>query len=353
MPLGLFLRKYLNLYTNRRQPMDVQIRILRRLAHLLSQGYSLIRAFEFMELDPRSKGMIQRIKDELSTGVSLEESLDNLHFSKTVIAFLYFSKSNGNLEKTLQQCSLMMEQQKTYKAKFQKVIRYPLFLLFLVITLIIFVRTSLFPSFIQLYNSMDFHSLSLQRSLTIINVITVLIVFTFIALIIIWVLWPRIKKRMTTPGVINLYNKIPVWKSYTRLQTTYMFSYHLSSLLLSGMQIRKALIIIQDQAHYPILQYYATAIYQGLDQGYPVHKIIDSFTLMEDELTFLFKRNLQDGNLEKDLLAYADLLVERTEDKMLRLLTWIQPIMFGVFAFFIMIIYLSIMLPLFEWMSQI
>src|SRR5690625_285903 len=163
--MASFLKKYLkNPIYEPKLTEITQLHFLRRLHRLLANGYSLIKALEIMKWDKQIIETINILNETLKKGCTLDDSFERAHFHNTIIAYLYFVRINGNLLSSLEKCITMFEQRIMYKKKFTQVIRYPIVLSFIFITLLIFLKQSLLPSFLELFQSSTAYSSSVHYS---------------------------------------------------------------------------------------------------------------------------------------------------------------------------------------------
>ncbi|TCT26953.1 competence-related pilin export protein ComGB [Melghiribacillus thermohalophilus] len=336
-------------------PLDVQIVFLSRLGTLLEKGYTLVDGLELMKLDPKHGQIAHHIHFELIHGRSLEAIFKSLGFSSMVISFLYLSRSTGNLDFLLERCSHILKQKKHYQDQFRKVMRYPLLLMFLLFLIIMFLHRHLLPSLQHFYHSLK--ETEIDGTMKTIYLFTdwtikcLYILFFLMVLLFLFWIWGR--NRLSVENQILIFSKIPFVNKLKRVEITYLFSFHLSLLLQNGSTIKSALSIMKEQNHMPILSRYAEELQQILYEGKNIHAEIVNFQLFERELSYIFKRSLDRGNLEKDLYHYAHLLMGTMENSMMKYISLIQPSLFIFFGSLIVAIYFSIFYPLFHLIQSI
>lgn len=352
MHLATQVWKIFNLPSSKRISLDVQISLLLRLANLLGRGYTLTYALDILQFDSRHKELARRIKENLLEGHPLDKILQTLNFSRHVVSFLFFSKQYGSLERALRQSSNILSKQQTFQRKFLKVIRYPCMLFILFFALLMFVKTFLLPSFLELYVSMNIHSSTLTHLIQWLNISLYMLLSIIVTLIVFFLSWRIWKKKISIITIIKFAELIPLIRSFTRNHTTFLFSYHFASLLQTGITIKDSLIIVSKQSHYPFLQHYAIRMYTSLEKGQSFSQAVQTCTLLHHDLVSLIQHNETDGRLEQDLEVYAHWMLEEMEQTTYKWLTFIQPTLFTLLALFIMAIYVSIMMPLFEWMQN-
>ncbi|MRG86575.1 competence type IV pilus assembly protein ComGB [Salinibacillus xinjiangensis] len=343
-----------NTTLNKKLSLYDQILLSKRLSTLLENGYTINKALQLISLDSKQGQLAAYIEKSLVQGAYIDQIFMQLGFSPIVCSYLFFSRSTGQLGKSLGSASKLLIHQQQFQEKFKRVMQYPLIILLILLCLMISLKFFLLPSLQGLYQDFQTnHSSTSPKIFTSIDVI----ITTFFGLMMIIVttitLWGLVKNKLSTSAKINLYRHVPVFRKVKSLETSCLFSFHFSSLLQSGIPIKQALQIISEQRHLPIVRIYATKMIQAIYTGKVLEHTIQEFELMEDELSLIFERSLKDGTLEKDLHNYALLLTETMLEKTTKVLSLIQPAFYLLFGVMIVMIYFSILIPMFDLIQQI
>ncbi|WP_226035304.1 competence type IV pilus assembly protein ComGB [Aquibacillus saliphilus] len=347
-------RKFLTwLVNNKKLSLKDQYNFLYRLSQLIQNGYTLLHALDILNWDSRWAIYTERIRDKLQEGASIDQALEGANFNEKVVSFMYFSNSNSDLNGTLNHCCVMLKQQMENIKKFQQTSRYPFILLLLILVLLYFVKTSVYPSFLQLFSSMSNASAITNTSVIVINVLFNALLILIVLITAITLSWQLFKTKFKTKLKIQIYNAIPIVRSFIRLNTTFLFSLHLSSLLKAGSSLREALQTLKKQPKEFIIAYYSDQMIQEIEKGFELSEILPSFLLFEEELSTIFQENINNHTLEKDLQIYSEFLIDQIQEKAKKLLSLIQPIFFILMAGLIIFIYLSLMLPMFQLIQSI
>ncbi|MYL33492.1 hypothetical protein GLW08_09365 [Pontibacillus yanchengensis] len=352
MRLATFQSKLFKSWFQHSVPLRKQERFLKRLSLLIGRGYPLVSALEVLQFDPQQKALVTSIKDGLLSGQSLDQVLSSQGFSKYVVSYLYFSKAYGNLRHALDQSVQLVMKQQEFILKGKKAIQYPAILLFIMISLIIFVKAHLLPSFISLFSSMNITETDLLNTVKWMDRFLYGFIILISTLIVTSIVWSILSRYISFQNRLTIYQNLPVFRTFLQKQTTFLFAYHLSSLLSIGLPIQKCLLIMKTQQHFPILSCYSSSLYTGLSEGEGFHILISNQYFLEKDLATIIQRNQHDGNLEMDLDIYAHWMMEEIQFIIHRILNWIQPSLFLFLGILIMVIYASIMMPLFQWMNQ-
>lgn len=347
--MGLFLKKFITNYRDKRQMKDAdQLLFLERLLRLLQHGYSFVDALEILQWNKDFIAPAKTITDSLLAGKYLDESFEIAGFHQNIISYLYFVRYNNDLESSIERAIVMFKQRITNKKKFTQIIRYPVILGFIFFLLLFFLKRNVLPSFIDLFQySQDSSSFVLysiiliDMLMTIIGISIVLVLISFFGYIFYYQKWP-IERQ------IKLYKKVPIYRSFLRLQTSYYFATHISMFLQTGMSIKNVLQEMSNQQKVPILAHYTALMQNQLKQGYQLDHLLMNFYFIEQQIALIFESNNNYDSLVKDLSAYADFVMDELEKKTTKVLMLIQPVFFIILASFIIFIYVTLMWPMFQ-----
>lgn len=350
--MALFQIKHI-FHRKKKLTSGLQLRFLKRLTRLLNNGYPLINALEIIQWDKQLLTTSQLISQDLRDGYSLDESLERTGFNHTITAYLYVVRANGNLQENILKCVDMYEQRLEYMKKFQQTARYPLVLFFIFLFLLYFIKESVLPSFTNLFQGNNETSVVISVSVIVIDSFTTILILMAIVVISSFFLSKYIKRVVPIEKQIAIYSKIPILRKYLRIQTSFLFATHVSSLLKTGLSLKEILEHILQQKKLRIISYYASLMINELSNGKPVAGLLDELKLIDRRLPIIFEKNADVHALEKDLAIYAELSTELLNQKVTKAITLIQPVFFVILAGFIVFIYVTLMWPMFQLLKTI
>ncbi|SDQ50577.1 competence-related pilin export protein ComGB [Virgibacillus subterraneus] len=349
----LSLKKLITQLGNKSPKKEIQLRFLKRVERLLTNGYPLISALEIIDWDNQLKSISTSVITSLKAGNSLDQALEKENFNPLITSYLYFVRANGDLQANIEKCISMYEQRVLYVKKFQETIRYPLILLFVFALLLYFVKQSVLPSFMDLFNNNTGTASTVMFSIVLIELLgrllTIMILITVLSL----VLWQVIKHKVSIENQIKFYRLIPIYHQYKRMQTSFLFATHVSSLLKTGMSIKQILFNLSQQRKQPILSYFALLMTEELSNGVYITNLLANLPLLDKQLSTIFQKNADVNALEKDLTIYAELQTEEIHRKVMKVITYMQPVFFIILASFIIFIYVTLMWPMFQLIKTI
>lgn len=350
----LYLKKHFKkLLIKERLNENIQLIFLKRLHHLLNLGYPILDALEVMKWDPRLASISDTIKHNLTRGLRIDKALDKAKFHDSIVAYLYFVSINGNLTLSLEKCISMFEQRMNHIKRFNKIIRYPIVLLGVFTILLIFLKRSVLPSFFELFQSNTEASKTVLWSLIIVDFFIINVFIVFITLIGGSLIWHKIKDNIPIDTKIKIYNKIPLYRNYLTMQTSYYFSTHISMFLKAGLSMKDILHAIKEQNKFPIIRYYATLMADQLSKGQKIDHLLMVLPFVEKQLVYIFQKIDDHETLQRDLTAYSYYIAEQMEEKIMRFIQLVQPTIFILLALFIIFIYIALMWPMYQVMKTI
>src|SRR5699024_272860 len=346
--MGLSLKKF-TIFPKRKLLADeIQLRFLKRLSRLLENGYPLIEALEIIQWDQKLAPLSEQIINLLKSGDTIDQAFDKTKFHPDITSYLFFVRANGDLDASIQKCAVIYEQRSNYLKKFKQTMRYPLILLSIFLILLLFLRHTVLPSFIDIFQMSDESSSTILFSIYIIEWIYKLLLSTIALLFAGSMLWKFIRKQLSMEEKIKVYNLIPVYRQYLKLKTSFLFATHMITLIKTGMPIKEILTILGKQEKLPILSYYTQQMSDELSKGVYITSLLSHLTFIDSQLASIFQKNVDSDSLEKDLTIYADYITEELHRKMLKIIAMVQPIFFMILAGFIIFIYVTLMWPMFQ-----
>src|SRR5699024_5998343 len=227
--MGLFLKKFTK--THSKLSETQQLVFLKRLYRLLEQGYSFMAALEIMKWETAFELATDKISNALKQGKHIDEAFEIASFHDTIISYLYFVRFNGNMQTSIQKCMLMFEHRMKHIQKFKQVIRYPIVLCILFFLLLFFIKTSVLPSFVDIFQTSNESSKTVFISITVIDIFISVTLFICIILIIGGLLWMFYKHQFPIEKQLEIYEKIPIYRTILRLQNSYYLATHIGMFL--------------------------------------------------------------------------------------------------------------------------
>lgn len=332
---------------------DLQLRFLHRLSRILANGYPLLEALQTMRWDKKLSPVAITIETALMNGETIDKAFEQAHFHHSIISFLYFSQIHGNLLSSIDKSIELFENRLYYSKKFKQLLRYPIILFTLFVTLLFFINKYVFPSFLDIFQANASSTSFIHLFMTTIQMSSQLLLVLFIIVISFIIAWRYLSNKIPIQRKISLYKSIPVLQYFMTLYTSFLFTTQMSMLLKSGMELQDILRALTNQRKLPIIAHYASLLTNELSHGNHISYIISQLPLLDNQLVDIFQESKNMSTLQQDLSIYADILLEEFHDKMMKFITLFQPIFFIIIAIFIVTIYMAMMWPMFELIKTI
>ncbi|EIT84488.1 comG operon protein 2 [Fictibacillus macauensis ZFHKF-1] len=329
---------------------------LLKLGHLLQQGYSLPKAITVLQLHQERwmQQALERIFLHLKQGFSLHEALHEEKFSSEVLGFLQLAEKHGDLSYSIMESGKMLHKKEEMKERLLKSVRYPIFLFFVVLSVSFIMFKLLIPHFASLYTSLniDFPAFTLGV-LTLLKHAPFLFGLFIGSIIVTLIVYSFVFKRLTPFGRIAVLMRMPLIKRIVPLFLTQQFSMQLGSLLKGGLAINDALHILEHNQYMKFFRLEAERMKQELINGRKFEEIVAQRRYFAPELAMVIIHGQSYGMLGKELLSYSELLMKYVEERLAKYIVFVQPILFLCIGVVILIMFISMLLPMFKMMESI
>ncbi|TCP31151.1 competence-related pilin export protein ComGB [Scopulibacillus darangshiensis] len=320
----------------------------------LAQGYPLHLAIELQTYQQKKhvRDAIQQFLALLKKGYSVHDVLKALDFPHDVCSLLYYAEQSGRLADGFCESGDMVLKREKHKEALQKLLRYPLFLIWMLFMMIYLVSSFLFPSFKALYESMTIDLPLITKVILAANDHIAVIGLSILCLVILLLLAVYLFHKLSSvEKKITLLLKIPFISSYIKLYFTHYFSFHFGSLLRSGMPVHDAIATLSKQEFTTFFQTEARRIGEQLKNGERFEEIIRRKPYYDKEFVHVIMNGQLNGMLGATLFTYSETVLAKMEEKTKVLLTVIQPATLVLIGGLVLTLFMSILLPVFHIMN--
>src|SRR5699024_3099174 len=100
-------------------------------------------------------------------------------------------------------------------------------------------------------------STTVVQSILFIDFASTLFILSLILIVMTYIIWNYMKKKIPLSKQLHVYNRIPVFRAFLRMRTTYFFTTQMSMFLKTGMPIKNILYKMANQDKLPIIAHYA------------------------------------------------------------------------------------------------
>ncbi|MCT8138588.1 type II secretion system F family protein [Anaerobacillus sp. CMMVII] len=302
-----------------------------RLGTLLEQGYPIADAFElFLKYEKETNDQALRIMlEKFRKGSSVSEALSVLQLPKNIINFVYFSEYYGDLARGLIDGGQLLRKTQETKAKFQKLIKYPLLLFWILGLFLIIMYRNVFPQFTQLFSTINVELPLVTRMLLAFIEYSPLVIPLFLgSSLFLYVYYYYLFRKKDPLQKAKFYSKVPVAGTYYKVMLTYFFAANLSCLIKSGLAIYDSLAIFKNMEGLGYISKEAEQMIAHLESGEKLDQVIINNTLYLQGLAYIVEHGQANGRLDDELSYYSEWLLLDLEEKLKKLFMIIQPILF-------------------------
>jgi len=343
---------------SRVKPVEVAM-MTRQLATLIGAGFPLVSALDALIPQTKSHGfkkIMAQIKNLIVEGNSFARALSNFsgQFSPLYVNMVRAGETSGTLEIVLERLAEITEKQQALKNRVQTALAYPIFMLIIGTAVLFILLIYIVPSITSIFAEMD------QVLPTPTRVLIFLSDFfksywwgIFIIVAAAAVFFHRMRKTdkgrywidksmLMLPGIGVLVKKLAVAR----------FARTLGSLLENGVSMLIALDIVKNIAGNRLIadSVETSAIEVGKGQGLGV--ALSGSGIFPQLSIQMIQVGEQSGQLETMLTKISDVFENEVELTILRLTSYLEPVMILVMGSIVAFIVLSICLPIFE-MNQL
>ncbi|MDQ0256288.1 competence protein ComGB [Evansella vedderi] len=321
---------------------------LLQLAALLKEGFPLSEALVLLKTYQRgNKGQwCEIIYQSLLNGDDLSAQLEFAGFSKDIISYLYFHEKYGDLKYGLETAAILMEKKYESMEKVRKILFYPFILFLCLIVMATIISRGVLPQIQTFFQSMNQDLPWVTRFvISLLSLFEAPILLGFTLLLLLFLLWLR---KLSLYDRLKFLLKLPLIKLFTRSLMTYYLTSHLSPLLKNGFSLYKALKVMEEHSKINFLQQEAQVISFQLMEGTPFTEIIRERKFYEPQLVATIGLGEAKGALGDELERYTNFLQRQYYEGVQNFMALLQPILYTVIGVIVMILFLSMMLPIFN-----
>ena len=329
-------------------PPKLHAYFLRVLAELLSEGFSLFQALQFLHLLlPQHHSCLDLIESQLASGVPIELCLQSIGFSTPIVAQLFYASRQARFNEALQECALRLEEQHRFKQNLFKQLSYPLVMGVFLIGILCGMRTFMLPQIASFITQETYDQQLLARVLIHfftylpqgLLVLTSLIGFG-------WGLSDWYLRRLSYLDRATLLVHLPLLKKWLRWHLTQRISYEFGYFLQSGFSWQQLIELIQHYPVDPFLAELANELAQGFAQGQTLTAQLAQWHFVTAEFPLIIQQGELTSQTATKCLVYAKKLHQDLLHDISKKIGYIQPLLFIVIGLLIMAMYLLMMLPM-------
>jgi general secretion pathway protein F len=348
----------LSRYLTRVKPAEIAM-LTRQLATLISAGFPLVSALEALLPQTKStrlKTVLAQVKDAIVEGQSFAQALSQYPkiFPPLFINMVRAGETSGTLEIVLERLADLTEKQQDLVNRIQTALAYPIFMC-VIGTLVLFVLlTYIVPSITAIF--LDMNQVLPTPTRLLIFLSNFFQSFWWVLLILCVAAGITLQRLKKTENGRYAYDKtilsLPVFGILARKLAVARFTRTLGSLLENGVSMLIALDIVKNIAGNVLISNAVQTAAQDVGKGQALWAALNEGHVFPQLSIQMIQVGEQSGQLEGMLNKIADVFEKEAESSIMRLTSYLEPIMILVMGCVVGFIVLSICLPIFE-MNQL
>lgn len=276
-------------------------------------------------------------------------------FDSTVITMIMAAESSGSLGIVMESLADHAEQQLALSRKIKSTLAYPIFMLVVGITVVIFLLTFVIPKVTQIFTDLD-HALP-TPTLILLTISTALQQYWIYLTSVLAILSLGIKKYVKTHHGKKLYHTcllhIPFLGSLHQQFAVARLCRTLGMLLNHGVSLVTGLHIVQNIAGNIILEQQIKEMNDGVQEGKSLAEFMHSSIFFPASAAQLVAAGEKSGQLSHMLLVVAADCDNQINTKLQLITSLIEPIMILLLGSIVGVVVMAIILPIFEMSSLV
>jgi len=348
----------LSRFFTRIKPAEIAM-MTRQLTTLISAGFPLVSALDALLPQTKSKGfkrILAKIKDSIVEGNSFAQALSQYPgtFSQLYVNMVRAGETSGTLEIVLDRLADITEKQQDLKNRIQTALAYPIFMCFIGILVLFVLLTYIVPNITSIFAEMNQVLPAPTRLLIFLSGFFRLYWWIILgALLAAAVTLHRAKK--TEKGRYwfdKIILSLPAFGVLARKLAVARFTRTLGSLLENGVSMLIALEIVKNITGNQLIADTVENAAQGVSKGQGLGDALSEGQTFPQLAIQMVQVGEQSGELEAMLNKVADVFEKEVETSIMRLTSYMEPLMILLMGSVVGFIVLSICLPIFE-MNQL
>ncbi len=343
---------------SRVKPVEVAM-MTRQLATLIGAGFPLVSALDALVPQTKSHGfkkIMAQIKVLIIEGNSFAQSLSKYPstFSSLYVNMVRAGETSGTLEIVLDRLADITEKQQALMNRIQTALAYPIFMLIFGTLVLFILLIYIVPSFTSIFADMNQVLPTPTRLLIFLGEFCKTYWWVFFIIIgILWFLYNRAKK--TDKGrywIDKTVLTLPLTGNSAKKLAVARFARTLGSLLDNGVSMLVALDIVKNIAGNTLISEAVETAAIEVGKGQGLGAALSGRGIFPQLSIQMIQVGEQSGKLENMLTKIADIFDNEVETSIMRLTSYLEPVMILVMGICVLFIVLSICLPIFE-MNQL
>jgi type II secretory pathway component PulF len=359
--LESFLPKLNSFRLSKRLKRTDQAQLLNNLSLLLRSGMPLNTALEEVAQSMTHPGIAANIQDivrAVQGGMSFSEAAGKFSdiFTETVICLIRIGEETGRLDEMLKDASIHVNRMHTIISDTQKALLYPMFVLFSIGVGLVFWLYYVVPKILELFKEMNVPLPTITVYLLKVSDFTqnhfvYLFMGTFTILVVLMTACKgsRRFKKIIDWGIL----KLPISRAIVSASNLAHITEYFSLLIRSGINILQAIKILKDSLRNEIYRDKLGEVGKEIKQGSSISEAFAKVTIFPTFVTRMISIGEVSGTLEEQLGNIAEEYTKRLSTMVEIIGKMIEPIILVVAGAIFAVIFLALLLPVYDMVGRV
>jgi len=326
-----------------------------QLAKLVNSGMTLLSSLKMLSAqlgDKNLRRIIEEVSRDIETGSSFSGALSRHPkvFNNFFCSMVRAGEETGKLDIVLNRLSDFQEHQLELTQSVRTSLIYPTILVLLSTAIIIFIVTSIIPSFVEMFRSASLRLPTITIMLYEFGkfLMRFWYIILFIAVFFTIIIKVYIKTEKGSYNLDSLLLSFPYFGGLFRRLYVSRFARTLSMLISSGIPILQSLIIVEEVVTNKIIAKTIRDARESVAKGSRIHEPLKISREFPQEAVQMISIGEESGELEAMLEKIADLYDTLISYNLKRLVSLLEPFFLLVMGGIVIVIMASVLLPLFD-----
>ena len=279
---------------------------------------------------------VDSMQESLLSGASLADMMAKLGFSDTIVTQIALADVHGNCQQSLLKIDGYLASMSVVRKKLIEVATYPLILLSFLILIMLGLKNYLLP---QLENQ--------NFATQIISHFPMIFLGSFALLALEILLGVLYAKRLSPIYLYSQLSRLPIFGRYVRFYLTAYYAREWGNLIGQGIELMEIVELMQRQKS-RLFQEIGKDMQEALLSGQSFHQKVLDYPFFLRELSLMIEYGEVKSKLGRELDIYAEETWQNFFSQLTQATQLIQPLVFVFVALIIVLIYVAMLLPMYQ-----
>lgn len=305
--------------------------------------------------DNKMKNILSIISEHLSYGESFYDSLTACEvFPDYLLNMVQIGELSGKLEEVMQSLSIHYQRRHDNSEMIKSALTYPFIMIIMMFVVMIVLMTQVLPIFNQVFEQLGASMTGFSKIVLDLGIFMSHYAYVFLAIFILIII-AIIYLIKNNQGKKSLYHFLTRWRltRKTALQLALsQFTSGMSIALSSGLDVEQSLDMAKTLITHPELSQRLKEVKASLTDQDLSTALVDK-KIITGMHAKLLKLGNKTGHIDTIMKDIADQYDQETNERILHLISIIEPTLVAILSIFVGLILLSVMLPLIGIMSSL